>query len=365
MPDAAGLTLTIDLGALARNWAHLARIAGPAECAAVVKADAYGLGIEQAVPALRAAGCRTFFVALPGEGRRACAAAPDAVTYVLGGFFPEAAGLYAGADLRPVLNCAEDLEAWERLGAGRPAALHVDTGMNRLGFSVDEALALAGSGRLKQAGVALLVSHLACADEPDHPKNRHQLRQFEAVRAAFSDLPASFANSAGTLLGREYAFDLVRPGIALYGAACIPGRNLEVVVTAEARILQVRTAKAGETVGYGGTQTLRRDSRIAILAAGYADGYLRSAGSTDAHGGASVLIHGRRAPLVGRVSMDLMAADVTDISGEVRPGDRAEIFGPNISVDEVAAAAGTIPYEFLTGLSRRAERIYATAGDGA
>lgn len=358
MPDAPGVTLTIDLGALARNWAHLARIAAPAECAAVVKADAYGLGIDQAVPALCDAGCRTFFVALPGEGRRARASAADAVIYVLGGFFAEAAQLYAAADLRPVLNCAEDLSAWLILGNGRPAALHVDTGMNRLGFSVSEALALAGSAQLEKAGVALLMSHLACADEPKNPKNRDQINRFKAIRDAFPDLPASLANSAGTVLGPEYAFDLVRPGIALYGAACSPGRNLDLVVTAEARILQVRNAKAGETVGYGGAQTLRRDSCLAILAAGYADGYLRSAGSTDARDGASVFIRGERAPLVGRVSMDLIAADVTEVAGEVRPGERAELFGPNISVDEVAATAGTIPYELLTGLSRRAERAY-------
>ena len=354
----AGLRLTIDLGALAANWKELARLAVPAECAAVVKADAYGLGIGQAVPALAAAGCRTFFVALPSEGVRARAVAPDAVIYVLGGFFKDAADAYVEARLRPVLNQPEELSAWTKLGGGAAAALHVDTGMNRLGYSVEQASALAGSPDIKNAGVALLMSHLACADEPEHPKNREQLSRFESVRRAFPGLAASLANSAGIFLGPEYGFDLVRPGIALYGAAPAPGRSLRAVVTAEARILQIREARAGETVGYGASQTLRRDSRIAIIAAGYADGYLRSAGSSDGRQGGSVFIGGGRAPLVGRVSMDLMAADVTDIPAEVSAGGRAELFGPNIPIDEAAGAAGTIAYELLTALSRRAARIY-------
>jgi alanine racemase len=355
---AAGLTLTIDLGALARNFKRLAKRAAPAECAAVVKADAYGIGIEHAVPALSAAGCHTFFVALPAEGLRVRAVAPDAAIYVLGGFFAEAAEDYFGTDLRPVLNHAEELDAWIRAGVGRPAALHVDTGMNRLGFAPGEALGLAGSPRVAQAGITLLMSHLACADEPGHSKNADQLALFKKLRQAFAGVPASLANSAGIALGPDFRFDMVRAGIALYGGTRAADPELEVVVTAAARVLQVRRVAAGQTIGYGASQEFRRPGHVAILAAGYADGYHRAAGASGHRAGADVFIAGHRAPLAGRVSMDLMAADVTEISITIRPGDSAELFGPNISGEEVAAAAGTLSYELLTTLSRRAARRY-------
>ncbi|HWT30502.1 MAG TPA: alanine racemase [Propylenella sp.] len=358
---AAGLTLTIDLGALARNWTRLAARAAPAECAAVVKADAYGIGIEHAVPALSAAGCRNFFVALPAEAVRVRAVAATATVYVLGGFFSEAAETYLASGIRPVLNHPDELEAWIRTGGGRPAALHVDTGMNRLGFFPEDALALAGSQRLSDAGVVLLMSHLACADQPGHPKNADQLALFKRIRERFGELPASFANSHGIALGPDYHFDIVRPGIALYGGARAMDPEMDVVVTAAARVLQVRRAAAGQTVGYGATQKLARTSRLAILAAGYADGYHRAASASGERPGAAVFIGGRRAPLAGRISMDLMAIDVTNIAARIRPGDSAELFGPNIPVEEVAAAAGTISYELLTHLGRRAERFYINA----
>ena len=357
-----GLTLTIDLGALGANWRALAADVAPAECAAVVKADAYGIGIDQVVPALRAAGCRTFFVALPDEGRRVRAVSSDVAIYVLNGFFAEAAELYRQSELRPVLNTLDEVELWAWRGGGAASAIQVDTGMNRLGLSLHEALELARRpDRLTAIRPSLLLSHLACADTPQHPLNAEQLALFRELRAQFPKLPASLANSAGIALGSDYHFDLVRPGIAVYGAACAEDRPiLSTVVTAEARILQVREAAAGETVGYGAAERLKRDTRIAILSAGYADGYLRAAGSAEGRPGASVGIRGRRAPILGRVSMDLIAVDVTGIVG-VSPGDRAELFGPNVPIDEVAAAAGTIPYELLTGLSRRAERRYVGA----
>jgi alanine racemase len=357
----AGLTLKIDLGALARNWARLSSMSAPAECAAVVKAEAYGIGIDQAVPALWNAGCRTFFVALPEEGRRVRAVAPEAIIYVLAGFTTEALPAYLDAELRPVLNHADELSLWAGFNTGRAAALHVDTGMNRLGLPVERAIALSGSDLISRANVQLLISHLACADEPENPHNAAQLARFRETRAKHPSLSASFANSAGIMLGADYRFDLVRPGIALYGGACGPRINTEQVVTAEARILQVRHAAAGETVGYGSQQTLKRQSRLAVIAAGYADGYPRAAGSSDERSGASVFVAGRRAPLVGRVSMDLVVADVTDVPDEVRVGDRAELFGSHIPIDDVAATAGTIGYELLTRLSRRAERIYVNA----
>lgn len=358
-PGAAGLRYRIDLDALVRNWRRLAGLAAPAECAAVVKADAYGIGIEAAVPALAAAGCRHFFVALPEEGRRARAAAPNAAIWVLEGFFETAAELYRQDGLRPVLGRREALAAWAAAGAGAPAALHVDTGMNRLGLDLAEAAALAGEALPRRAGISLAMSHLACADEPSHPMNATQLAGFRRVAERFPGRTRSLANSAGIHLGREFHFDLVRPGIALYGGASHPAAQSEPVVTAEAAILQVRRARAGETVGYGAAHRLVRDSRIAILAAGYADGYLRAAGAADGRPGASVVIAGRVCPLLGRVSMDLMAADVTDLpENAAAPGDWAELFGPQMPIDTVAAAAGTIAYELLTGLSRRAARDY-------
>jgi alanine racemase len=362
----AGLVLTIDLGALAANWKHLAELSRPAECAAVVKADAYGIGIEAAVPALVAAGCRTFFVALPEEGRRMRQAAPDAAIYVLNGFLPDWAESFHAASLRPVLNTFAAILAWSELFPGKPSAVQVDTGMNRLGLTLHEALELARRpDLLEKAAPRLIMSHLATADEPASAMNPAQLALFREIRAEFPGLPASLANSAGIHLGPDYHFDLVRPGIALYGAEFSPHRApLANVVTATARILQVRDAAAGETVGYGAAKRLEEDTRIAILSAGYADGYHRLAGSSDTRPGAFAWVRGRQAPLLGRVSMDLMAMDVTGIA-PASEGDQVELFGPNVPIDAVARAAGTIGYELLTQLSHRAARVYLNASEHA
>lgn len=355
----AGVVTTIDLRALAANWTALAELAAPAECAAVVKADAYGIGIDAAVPALVAAGCRTFFVALPGEGARVRAAAPDAAIYVLNGFFADWSEAFRNSRLRPVLNTFASVESWAEHGSDGPSAIHVDTGMNRLGLTLHEALELARRpDLLRRAAPALLMSHLACADHPEHALNRAQLVLFREIRAELPGLPASLANSAGIHLGADFHFDLVRPGIALYGAAFARNRPpLANVVTAKARILQVREVAAGEAIGYGAAHRLREEKRVAILSAGYADGYHRLAGASDERAGAYVHVRGRPAPLLGRVSMDLIAVDVTDIVG-VAEGDWAELFGPNVPIDAVAAAADTIGYELLTGLSRRDARVY-------
>ena len=361
----AGLVITIDLGALAENWRQLAAMSAPAECTAVVKADAYGLGIEETVPALWAAGCRTFFVALADEGRRVREAAPEAVIYVLNGYFPDWDDIFRAADLRPVLSTFAAVESWAQHTDGRPSALQVDTGMNRLGLTLHEALELARHRELMAAAAPqLLMSHLACADEPAHPQNAAQLALFREIQAQFPHLPASLANSAGIQLGADYHFDMVRPGIALYGGAFSDDQPpLAVVATAKARIIQVRDVAAGDAIGYGAALRLREERRVAVLAAGYADGYHRLAGATDAQPGAHAWVRGRAAPLLGRVSMDLIAVDVTDLVG-VAEGDWVELFGPNVPVDEVAEAAGTIGYEFLTGLSRRAERAYLNRPGG-
>jgi alanine racemase len=364
--DAAGLVLTIDLGALVENWIRLAALSRPAECSAVVKADAYGIGIEAAVPALLEAGCRTFFVALPDEGRRVRALAPDATIYVLNGFFSDWTESFRSAQLRPVLGSFGAIEAWAQHSAGQPSAIQIDTGLNRLGLTLREALELARRPELLFAvSPQLIVSHLVCSDEPEHPLNLAQLALFTEIHAEFPNIPASLANSAGIHLGPDYLFDLVRPGIALYGAEFIRQKPpLSTVVTAEARIMQVREAAAGDTIGYGAGKRLEEDTRIAILSAGYADGFHRLAGSSNERPGASVVIRGKPARLMGRVSMDLMAADVTGIVGVVE-GDWAELFGSNMPVDTVAHAAGTVGYEFLTGLSHRATRVYVNGTKAA
>lgn len=356
--------VTIDLGALANNWRMLARRTETASTAAVVKGDAYGIGLEPAARALAEAGCQTFFVALADEGLRLRAAVRDGIIYVLDGFLPGGADAFADGRLRPVLSSWPEIEEWaafrRNAGGDLRAALHVDTGMNRLGLTPGEARRLAQNADLLTAiAPDLIMSHLACADTPGHPMNRKQLAAFRAVRVLLPDIPASLSNSAGIFLGSDYHFDLVRPGIALYGGEAVAGQpsTTRPVATLEARILQVREAKPGDKVGYGATETLGRPGRIGVVGAGYADGYHRRAGSSDGRPGARAYLRGRYAPLVGRVSMDLIAIDVTDIPGAER-GDWAELFGPNVSVDEVARHAETIGYELLTGLGRRYARTY-------
>lgn len=365
-PALAGGRVTIDLGALADNWRLLAARAENAATAAVVKAEAYGIGLEPAARALAEAGCRTFFVALPEEGRRLRATVRDAIIYVLDGLMPGGAAALADAGLRPVLGSWPEIEEWaefRKAGNAAGCAIHVDTGMNRLGLTPGEARKLAQqSGLLAALAPDLIMSHLATADTPEHPLNRKQLAAFHAMRALLPDIPASLANSAGILLGSEYHFDLVRPGIALYGGTAVAGvpSPTRAVATVEARIVQIRHAEAGDTVGYGATETIARPSRIAIVAAGYGDGYHRLAGSSDKRPGARVFLRGRHARLIGRVSMDLIAIDVTDVAGAER-GDWIELFGPNVPVDEVAECAGTIGYELLTGIGRRYARTYIGA----
>jgi alanine racemase len=359
-PSLAGGRLTVDLDALVANWRALSDRARGAATSAVVKGDAYGIGLEPAARALAEAGCQTFFVALPEEGLRLRDAVRDATIYVLAGLVKGAAAAYEAAGLRPVLGSWPEIEEWatSRRGTAGGAGLHVDTGMNRLGLTLAEARKLAEHRTLRDAvSPGLVMSHLACADTPAHPLNRRQLATFRAVRALFPEVPASLANSAGILLGPEYHFDLTRPGIALYGGAPAEGAALRTVVRLEARILQIRDEKAGETVGYSAAETLRRPSRVAIVGVGYADGYHRAAGSDDQHPGARAYLHGAAVPLVGRVSMDLTAIDVTDLPDAAR-GDWVELFGPHVPLDEVARRAGTIGYELLTGLGRRYARRY-------
>ena len=369
--DLAGAVLSIDLGAIQKNWRYLASHAGSAECGAAVKGNAYGLGVEPVGRALWEAGCRSFFVARPKEGEELRGVLPEATIYVLDGLFPGQAEFYAQHNLLPALISIEEAKEWAAFGRvyGRklPCAIHVDTGINRLGFSMDEYQAvLNDSATMDGLGVSLLMSHLACADEPKHPLNAKQRDAFKQVRAKLPGVPASLANSAGIFLGKAYAHDLVRPGIAIYGGNPTPAlaNPMHAVALLEGTILQTRDVETNQTVGYGATWKTSRRSRVAILGAGYKDGVPRSLSSGNSNNPPQVFLGGKRCPIIGRVSMDMMAIDVTDLTQAVKRGDRAEILGPNILIDEAANWAGTISYELLTRLGSRYARLYSELDSG-
>ncbi len=370
-PDLAGGRLTIDLGALQRNWSLLNQRAGDAECAAVVKANAYGIGIEHAVPALLKAGCKTFFVALPDEGRRVRKIAPENDCYILNGLFPNADGFLIENNLRPVLSSVVQIKIWasaaKEARRALPCAIQMDSGMTRLGLSSYELeTVVADNSLMENLDIRLFMTHYACADDTGHPKTDSQREFFEQASVLLPGVPRSAANSAADLQDAGHAFELARPGIALYGGEALNNveNPMEPVVTLEGRINQIRTAKAGDTVGYGATETLKRNSRIAYLSVGYADGYLRAASNMGVPmravaPPARASFKGYVLKGVGRVSMDLTAFDVTDIPpDEIAEGDWVELFGRTIPVDDVARAAGTIGYELLTGLGSRYARNY-------
>lgn len=364
--DLAGAVLTIDLVALKENWKRLRARSGSAECGAAVKGNAYGLGIEPVARALWEAGCRSYFVARPTEGEELRALLPEATIYVLDGLFAGQAEFYAKRNLCPALISVEEAREWAGFGRayGRklPCALHVDTGINRLGFSLTEFAALVEDSFLMEGlDVALLMSHLACADDPPHPMNARQAEAFRAVRARLPGVPASLANSSGIFLGDGFIHDLVRPGIALYGGNPTPGaaNPMQAVAHLAGTVMQLRDVATGDTVGYGATWTAENPSRVAILGAGYKDGIPRALSSRHSGGPAEVFINGRRCPVIGRVSMDMMGVDVTGLpAGSVSRGTRAELIGANILIDEAASWAGTISYELLTRLGSRYARLY-------
>ncbi|HET7847577.1 MAG TPA: alanine racemase [Pseudolabrys sp.] len=361
----AGGLLSIDLAAIVANWQALARRAMPAECAAVIKADAYGCGIEPVAAALTKAGCKTFFVADLAEARRTRAVAQSAAIYVLNGLMPTTASAFADIHARPVIGSMLEMAEWEAFCGAQQwrggAALHVDTGMNRLGISAEEAAALAPRIRSGNHGIVLLMSHFACAEMPAHPLNDKQIKLFREVRVLYRGIPASLANSSGIFLGAAAHCDMVRPGAALFGVNPTPGRRnpVHAVVGLRGRVVQVRNVQRGDTIGYDATWTAKRSTRVAIVAVGYADGYLRAASASDQTPGGDAVVSGRRCPIAGRVSMDLLAVDVTDLpEGAVRRGDMATLIGDGIGVDELADSAGTIGYEVLTSLGRRYHRVY-------
>ena len=338
-------TLTIDLDAVVSNWRALDRIAGPGtEAGAVVKADAYGLGAAEVGRALAAAGVRTFFVAQAAEGAALRAAIGEGPRIaVFEGHMPGEAATLRDARLTPLVNSPEQWRRQAEALPGHPFGLQLDTGMNRLGIEPADWAALRDPALA--AGPAMVVSHLACADEPAHPMNAAQLAAFrsmtEGVRA-----PRSLAATGGTLLGAAYRFDLVRPGIGLYGGR--PFAQAAPVLRLSAPVIQTRPVAVGESVGYGAAWRARQPARVATLSAGYADGLIRAMGGVAWAWAGDV-----PCPVIGRVSMDLLTVDVTDL--DVAPA-AMDLLGPQQGIDELAEAAGTIGYEILTALGRRYDR---------
>lgn len=358
----AGALLSIDLDAVVHNWRFLAAMTAPSPCAAVVKADAYGLGANEVAKALLAAGCNTFFVVTVEEGislRKALGPAP--MIAALGGTPPGAAHDLFVDDVTPVINSLAELAEWRVLaletGETIPVIVQLDTGMSRFGLApADVKQIAADKALLGGLDVKLVISHLACADEPAHPANEAQRLEFERLRQLLPPAPASLANSSGIFLGPSYVFDLGRPGAALYGLnpTAHQVNPMRPVVRVDARVAQLREIPAGAGVGYGHSVIADRPMKLATLSIGYADGWPRSAK-------ASAIFQGHRLPLLGRVSMDSIIVDVTDCPVDIKEGDLVEMIGPNQDADAVAGQAGTIGYEILTRLGKRFARRYLPA----
>ncbi|EPY02086.1 alanine racemase [Magnetospirillum fulvum] len=367
-PSHSGSLLTIDVEAIVANWRLISQGVAPAEAAAVVKADSYGLGAAQIAPALAAAGCNTFVVATLDEGIALRPLVPAAVILVLNGPLPGSEADFAAHSLVPVLNSLGQITAWSnfaKAGSGAPAAaIHIDTGMNRLGLDETELDRLAARpGVLAGVRPILALSHLACADERDHPMNEEQRMLFTRLTSRLPAMPLSLSASSGCFLGRNFHFDLVRPGAALYGLNPTPGRPnpMAQVVRLQGKILQVRDVDSPRTVGYGATYRVTGPGRIATVSIGYADGWFRALGNRG-HG----MIGGVKVPLVGRVSMDLACFDVSAVPQAVsHPGALIDLIGPDYTADDVAADAGTIGYEILTALGRRHHRRWLTSAEEA
>jgi alanine racemase len=357
--------LTIDLDAIVANWRKLEKTAVPAECAGVVKANAYGCGTAEVSKALAGAGCKTFFVATLDEARIVRAALPQATIYTLDGFFQNTGDAYAKIDCRPVIGDLNELAEWDvfcrRSGWNGGAAVHIDTGLNRLGLTIAEAQGIIPRINAGDHGITLVMSHLISAELVNNQTNAKQLTAFREIASHFTNVPASLSNSSGIYLGAQFQFDMVRPGAALYGVNPTPEADnpMQGVVELKARIVQIRNVERGETVGYGGTWTARRPTKLAIVSAGYADGYFRAASANDGTRGAEVMVAGKRCPVAGRISMDLIAVDITDLpANAARRGHMVTLIGEGITVDELAHHFGTIGYEVLTSLGRRYARVY-------
>ncbi|WP_196258914.1 alanine racemase [Pelagibacterium limicola] len=362
--------ITVDLGAITRNWKALDKVSGGALTAAVVKADAYGLGLEAVSRTLYKAGARFFFVATPDEGVALRAALPRAHIFVLDGLVPRTAADYSAHNLMPVLASMGQLTEWLDFCLNRsqaaPAALHFDTGFNRVGFRLKEAELVKREIEQTRFEPQMIMSHFACADQPSHEMTRKQNGLFQGILNLFPDTPASLANSAGLMASKDYHYHMVRPGIAVFGGRAVNGRAnpMAPVIRMEVPILQIKEARIGETVGYGALHRLVRNTRLAIIAIGYADGFTRALSGIGGQMGGKVAINGALAPVLGRVSMDMTAVDITDVPGFIQPGDLVEILGSTIGIDDVADASRTISYEVLTSLNGRFPRRYENVPDG-
>ncbi|MBN8535039.1 MAG: alanine racemase [Rhizobiales bacterium] len=372
--------LTVDLSALQDNWRLLNARNAPGAAGAVIKADAYGIGIEVAAPALHKAGCRTFFVAHVSEAVRARAALPEAEIFVLNGLAAGEIDVYGAARLSPVLGSLDEITAWEGYRAANPAAepaaLHVDTGMNRLGIRPDMLRELIASGYLPRADIGLLMSHFVSSEVENDAVTARQIAEFGALAEVIQDAEKaiqvagksnhrtrlSLCNSSGHFTLAAGRYNLSRPGYALYGGNPTPGKKnpMRQVIRLEAPVIQVLRVPASETVGYSSNFVAMRDSVIATLSCGYADGYPRNGGSKPSRAGGYAIIAGHECPFAGNVSMDLITLDITHLpEGSVKAGDYALLIGDGLDIDRVGASAGTIGYEILTNLGRRYERIAA------
>jgi alanine racemase len=356
--DTAQAILEVDLAAVVANWRTLQVRHPSGPVAGVIKADGYGLGARRIAAALYAAGCRHFFVAYLNEALAVRDVVPGAMLAVMGGLIPGTDCVYRAHDLTPVLGSLDEIALWQRIGQGRDAILHVDTGMSRLGLDARELAVLARDrSRLDGTKIRYVMSHLVSSEVPDDRLNQVQRQRFASARALLPPASTSLANSSGIFLGPEFGSDLARAGAALYGINPTPGHPnpMRGVVRLSIRVLAVRDIPQGASVGYNATWSAARPSRIATAALGYADGFHRSLS-----GRGSVCFDDNPIPLVGRVSMDLTTFDVTDHPA-VQPGCWLEVLGPHRSPDDVAAAAGTNGYEVLTSLGRRLHRVYRAA----
>lgn len=361
---AAGGILTIDLAALRHNYSAIAHHIAPTRAAAVVKADAYGLGASRVAPAFYDAGCRDFFVAHLGEAIALKPfLQPDATLYVLNGLQPGTEAACAREGILPVLNSLEQVENWAALAVGQarklPALLQLDTGMSRLGLSASEFERLtANPALLDGIDVKFVISHLASGDEPENAANARQLANMTSLLARLPKLPVAFANSGGAFLDKAYHFDLARPGVALYGVG--PENQMVPVLTLSARVIQVRDIDKGAAVGYGGTYIADRPMRVATIAVGYADGWFRSLSNKG-----SAFFGDTRLPIIGRVSMDSITLDVSALpEGTLKLGSLVELIGPHQRLEDVARDCDTIPYEILTALGNRYARVYVDNRSG-
>ena len=354
--------LTVDLDALARNFHSLSTTAAPAECGAVIKANAYGLGVGPVARRLFGEGCRRFFAASAGEGVELRGMVPESAIYVFEGVRAGQEQVLLAADLIPVLNSIEQIRRWKGAAPGKAAVVHIDTGMSRLGLSAADVGQVSTEKLLEGLEIEYVITHLACADEPSHRLTAEQLERFDALRRQLPDAKTSIGSSPGVLLGAASRGDLVRLGIALYGGnPFVSGDSpMEPVVTIEGVILQIREVTERVTVGYGATYTAAPGARLATVGVGYADGYPRALSNCGVG-----WLAGTKVPVVGRVSMDLITLDVTAAPAQqAQPGGLVELLGPNVLLDDVARAAGTISYEILTGLGRRWERRYEPGDAG-